>query len=284
MHPFPARMAPEVVLEALDDLDRPVRLLDPMTGSGTVLAIGRSEGHRVIGVDSDPLAVLLARVWTTTINADTVLEKAEEVLNRARTLFQSLTIGNAYPRNADSETRKFIRYWFDGYARRQLVALATAINRVRDKRIREVLWCGFSRLIITKQAGASLAMDFPTVGHIRNSSCAPIKPFGKFIAAVAMVVSNCPQGGEGRLGPPSRVTNGDARGLEIEDNSIDVVITSPPYLNAIDYLRCSKFSLVWMGYTVSELRRSEVKTLERNRRHQRPKRPSGFKWSSPICD
>jgi len=33
-----------------------------------------------------------------------------------------------------------------------------------------------------------------------------------------------------------------------------VVLTSPPYLNAIDYMRCSKFSLVWMGHTIRELR------------------------------
>jgi hypothetical protein len=28
---------------------------------------------------------------------------------------------------------------------------------------------------------------------------------------------------------------------------VDFVITSPPYLNAIDYVRCSKFTLVWMA-------------------------------------
>jgi hypothetical protein len=32
------------------------------------------------------------------------------------------------------------------------------------------------------------------------------------------------------------------------------VLTSPPYLNAIDYMRCSKFSLVWMGHNIHELR------------------------------
>ena len=42
--------------------------------------------------------------------------------------------------------------------------------------------------------------------------------------------------------------------LPLDDNSIDLVLTSPPYLNAIDYLRCSKFSLVWMGYTIGEIR------------------------------
>jgi DNA modification methylase len=50
------------------------------------------------------------------------------------------------------------------------------------------------------------------------------------------------------------VKMGDARGLALPDKSIDLVLTSPPYLNAIDYIRCSKFSLVWMGYKVCDLR------------------------------
>jgi DNA modification methylase len=50
------------------------------------------------------------------------------------------------------------------------------------------------------------------------------------------------------------VKRGDARELEIGGKSIDLVLSSPPYLNAIDYIRCSKFSLVWMGHTVGELR------------------------------
>jgi len=40
----------------------------------------------------------------------------------------------------------------------------------------------------------------------------------------------------------------------IEDRSIDFVLTSPPYLNAIDYIRTSKFSLIWMGDTLKDLR------------------------------
>ena len=43
--------------------------------------------------------------------------------------------------------------------------------------------------------------------------------------------------------------------------SVDLIITSPPYLNAIDYLRCSKFSLVWMGYSVGGLRRLRSTTV-----------------------
>jgi DNA modification methylase len=254
IHPFPARMAPGIALDALGDSKVPLRVLDPMAGSGTVLAVARAKGHRALGVDLDPLAVLMAGVWTRTVNADAVSGKATQVLDRAKARFRNLRTRDAYPARSDDETRAFIRYWFDDYARRQLCALAGAISRVHDAVTRDALWCGFSRLIITKSAGASLAMDLSHSRPHKKFERAPVKPFDRFLAAVDTVVSNCPQATDGVVGPPTAVTRGDARRLEVESASIDLVLTSPPYLNGIDYLRCSKFSLVWMGYTVEELR------------------------------
>jgi tRNA G10 N-methylase Trm11 len=65
VHPFPARMAPGIALDILAAESEPIRVLDPMMGSGTVLAVARARGHAAIGIDIDPLDVLLARVWTT---------------------------------------------------------------------------------------------------------------------------------------------------------------------------------------------------------------------------
>lgn len=254
IHPFPARMAPGIAFEAIGESKAPLRILDPMSGSGTVLAVARAKGHRAVGVDLDPLAVLLAGVWTRTVDAECVREKALEVLGRARAAFSGLRSSAAYPSHSNEETCKFIRYWFDDYARRQLAALGSAICRVHDQTVRDALWCGFSRLIITKSAGASLAMDLSHSRPHRAFTRAPIKPFNRFISAVETVVSNCPQLGGRNLGPATVVKQGDARQLDIPARSIDLVLTSPPYLNAIDYMRCSKFSLVWMGHNVDELR------------------------------
>jgi SAM-dependent methyltransferase len=269
IHPFPARMAPGIALAALGECETPLRVLDPMAGSGTVLAVARAYGHRAFGVDIDPLAVLLAGVWTRTVDVGRVRYKASEVLERAKSVFTPLTPSQAYPASSDEETRKFIRYWFDDYARRQLAALAETINRVQDRATREVLWCGFSRLIITKQAGASLAMDLSHSRPHREFVYAPVKPFTRFAEAVDAVVANCPQPGTGPMGPATVVKQGDARKLGVTSGTMDLVLTSPPYLNAIDYMRCSKFSLVWMGYSVGELRQirsesvgSEVSTDE----------------------
>ena len=165
------------------------------------------------------------------------------------------------PGNAGSETRQFTRYWFDDYARRQLASLAMAIERTHDSTIREALWCAFSRLIITKQSGASLAMDLSHSRPHRKFKRAPAKPFRKFLTAVDRVITNCIDVTIRTRGPDAKVYEGDARHLDLQDRSIDLIITSPPYLNAIDYLRCSKFSLVWMGYSVSHLRRLRSTTV-----------------------
>jgi SAM-dependent methyltransferase len=109
-------------------------------------------------------------------------------------------------------------------------------------------------MIITKTSGASLAMD---VSHSRPHKVyevAPVKPFDAFLKAVSRVACNCPFPGNANDAPPADIRYGDARALPVESASVDMVITSPPYLNAIDYLRGHKLSLVWMGHSISEIR------------------------------
>lgn len=268
VHPFPARMAPGIALDVLSDAEKPLRVLDPMMGSGTVLTVARAKGHYAIGFDIDPLAVLIARVWTTAIDPDEVRDKAAEVVARARAIFASLPTRYAYPQQADRDTRRFVAYWFDDYARRQLASLSIVIGRVRDDHVRDALWCAFSRLIITKQAGASLAMDLAHSRPHKVFHRAPLKPIRKFLVAVERVVGNCiDKGSEGR-GPVARTCEGDARDLPLTENSADLVLTSPPYLNAIDYLRCSKFSLIWMGHRVGELQRTRAECVGTEARDQ----------------
>ncbi len=96
-------------------------------------------------------------------------------------------------------------------------------------------------------------MDLPHSRPHKVFRTAPTKPFSKFLAAVDRVVTNCIHSGGAALGPPCKTMLGDARSIALPAGSIDLVLTSPPYLNAIDYLRCSKFSLVWMGHTTAEL-------------------------------
>lgn len=254
VHPFPARMAPSIVWDALPKTGDPLSILDPMSGSGTTLVCARSRGHRAIGCDTDPLALLIARAWCTDVEPENVKRRAGLVLERARMLRDHLTYKESYPKSADGETRQFIDFWFDAENRRQLSALSTCISRVRSQKERTLLWCAFSRMIITKTSGASLAMDVSHSRPHRVYDVAPVKPFDAFLKVVSKVASNCPFAGNVNDAAPAEIRHGDARALPVESASVDMVITSPPYLNAIDYLRGHKLSLVWMGHSISEIR------------------------------
>ncbi|MBA7532600.1 hypothetical protein ES705_24826 [subsurface metagenome] len=51
-----------------------------------------------------------------------------------------------------------------------------------------------------------------------------------------------------------QLTFGNAQCLPLGDNSVDLIVTSPPYAsNAIDYMRAHKFSLIWLGYPIADL-------------------------------
>lgn len=247
-------MAPELVWQELPETERPLRILDPMTGSGTTLVAARMRGHEAIGFDRDPLAVLIASVWVTDIETEQFTEKAAEVLERAKQRSTKLTAKCAFPHGADGETKEFISYWFDTDNRKQLTALATSIAGVRDERLRSVLWCAFSRLIITKDAGASLARDVSHSRPHRSFDKAPHRAFEHFPRAVQHIVRTAPFGAQAMAQPIATVRNADARSMPLADGSIDLIITSPPYLNAIDYLRGHKLSLVWMGHSIASIR------------------------------
>ncbi len=261
VHPFPARMAPTIALEVLENSKRPLRILDPMMGSGTVIALARANGHQARGIDIDPLAVLLSKVWTTAVDIEHINTVAKNVLAIAEKSFPNMPLEKAYPIESDDETKEFIDYWFDPIVRRQMTSLSNAILAVEDEDERDVLWCALSRLIIVKSSGVSLAMDLSHSRPHRVYEEAPVRPFDKFLPMVLKVTKSCLDKKDKARGPVAKVARGDARKLPIRKSSIDIVLTSPPYLNAIDYMRCSKFSLVWMGYKIGELRKLRTDSI-----------------------
>lgn len=253
VHPFPARMAPELVWDELPESTPRLRVLDPMAGSGTTLVTARLRGHEAIGYDRDPLAVLIARSWLTNVNPAETEAKGADIILRARLRARGMSLSNAYPRGADDETKAFVRYWFDTTNRVQLAALSDSISRLHDPSLRDLMWCAFSRLIITKRIGVSLAMDISHSRPHRSYEKAPVNAFDRFEHAVNQVIKSSPFSNKTDHSAAS-MGFADARQLPLRENTVDVVITSPPYLNAIDYIRGHKFSLIWMGHSLEKLR------------------------------
>lgn len=267
IHPFPARMAPDLALVSLENLPPGSRILDPMSGSGTVIRHALELGHDAVGFDLDPLAILMSKVWTTEIDDGDI----EKEMVRLKRLVSDM--GEHVPVltwQADQETAKFLDYWFHDTQRRVLARIASVLHTRRSEHLAnrelaavDALRVAFSRIIVTKEQGASLARD---TSHSRphrvatDSEYEVMPNFERSVLQLRQRLSENPPPGT------AKVTRGDARALDLEDASIDAVITSPPYLNAIDYLRGHRMSLVWLGHSIPELRvvRSNSIGAERN--------------------
>lgn len=61
---------------------------------------------------------------------------------------------------------------------------------------------------------------------------------------------------------------GDARELKIKDNSIDAIITSPPYSFAIDYVENDRPQLEYLGYDINKLREEMIGLKGKNRKEK----------------
>ncbi|WP_374411613.1 hypothetical protein [Novosphingobium colocasiae] len=122
-----------------------------------------------------------------------------------------------------------------------------------EKAAVNVLRLNLSRIIVTKEQAASLARD---TSHsrphrvVRSIPYDVFKGYDRSLSAIRKQLLVSP--------PPGnvKVALGDARRMSsIADQSVDAVVTSPPYLNAIDYLRGHRLALVWLGWTIPELRK-----------------------------
>lgn len=251
-HPFPARMPLEVAQAAVSALSRPGEVvLDPMVGSGVVARAALGLGRKAIGYDVDPLAIIQARALCAEVSTAQFESRAAAVLKSAEKIFRSKKTVDAQRASLDAEDRRFIRYWFHRKHADELFALSLAIDNEIGPSEWPVFAAVFSSLIISRGSGASRAMDLSRSRPHRVDSKVPKSPFSLWPKQVIAFRNYYERSS---LAGGATLKVGDARELSIPDGSVDAVITSPPYLNAIDYIRTSKFSLIFLGSRLDQLR------------------------------
>lgn len=241
-------MAPEIALDQCRAFPRGSVVLDPMAGSGTTLRLAAEHNHKGIGFDTDPLSVLLASVWTTPVDVLELMRVGHDAISCAKKIKLAQI---ALPWIDDDEpTKAYIDFWFGVKQRNDLRKLCYCIAPIQGS-IGDVLRLAISKIIVTKQRGASLAWD---VSHGRphkvkeRNDFQVLDGYEQALKRIANLLKDQP--------PPGNVQIhiGDARFMHsIANNSVDVVMTSPPYLNAIDYMRGHRLALVWLGYRMGDL-------------------------------
>lgn len=259
LHPFPARMPLSIARFLISRLTHPdATVLDPMVGSGTTLIAAKLLGRVGLGFDLDPLAITLSRASTMTADPSIIAEAGNRVLdNASRALLHGPGHRRPEPgRQASTEHRAFLDYWFPERSQEELSALSNAIRAERDHSTQAFLWSVFSSLIVAKSAGASYALDLSHSRPHKDLDKKILWPFEawtpRFQRALGKLHFRAGTHQPGQV----KIAVGDARSLCLGPSTVDLVLTSPPYLQAIDYIRAHKFALVWMGYDLAFLRQT----------------------------
>jgi len=255
LHAFAAKFPPQIPGTFIERLTIPGEtVLDPMNGSGTTTLEAYLLKRRGIGCDIDPLAVKIARVKTTPLEADPGRLVPYIIKNANEYLLDREAIDNEIETRFDVKTRQFIDYWFYPGTARELMALILTIDGFDEGTpVRELLEVVLSGIIVTKSGGVSRARDLAHSRPHLDPGKKPknaIRALEQRLRKLAPAIAGLPDDR-----PRALVAQRDARDTGLADGSVHLIVTSPPYANAIDYMRANKFSLIWLGWSITDLGR-----------------------------
>jgi hypothetical protein len=236
--PYVQGFSAEFVHNAIlsDNLPPASTVLDPFCGSGTTLVEARRSGHRAIGGEILAPAALAARVKTHfELDPKELLRQCDRVLAAAR--------------KARAGKVPFLRetlQQFDPDSLSRLLRLRDSLPS-EGPPVANALRVAFDRILIP----SSRLRRSPCLGYRPKGARSPIEdPFDGFRDAVARMGEDLEalRTDPSQWGPPSRVHLGDSRTLDLPPGSVDLAITSPPYVNGMDYVMNYKLDLAWLGY------------------------------------
>ncbi|MHA2498197.1 MAG: hypothetical protein ACXAEL_01385 [Candidatus Hodarchaeales archaeon] len=257
LHDYPARMIPQISERLIKRYllrngftDNNLLVVDPFCGSGSVLAQARLLNLNAYGNDVNPLAKLISDVHATPINLipfqdglERFQRTLEEIIDSIDEKEKRKTPIHEFPNN---------RHWFKDYVLKDLSLLRTAILAQKNPEINKFLSFCFSitQFVVSNvDRGSSRFIRILKPEALARHKPNVFEAFEKTRQLAAKRVIAFTK--KINSGNSTKITLGDARKLDLGEESADIVVTSPPYgeeRNTICYARWSKLSHYWLGY------------------------------------
>jgi hypothetical protein len=239
LHRFPAKFIPQIPAWALSQFSPTGRVLDPFMGSGTALVEGLVSGAQTIGVDIDPLAKLIAIAKSGEAQSDELHSMTLELRKRWRSPMRHLTppmpdIGN-------------FGHWFPRETWGWLQALLGLITRLQcSEEARRFLLVVFSSILRRVSFADDQTQKTYVSGTLKKD---PPEPRGVFWRALSRAIAGLTELEARRHSEStaSVATRGDACSLPATNGSVDLIVTSPPYLDSVDYMYNMMLEYFWLG-------------------------------------
>lgn len=217
IYPYRGKISAIDAKQILEQLPQNISLLDPFAGSGTIVSEAQKLGMNAFGVDNNPLAFDLCK-------AKVERKPFEEYENELNTLIagaEELLHSNSEPEMPEAPKKHFHEQ-----TSREIMAISMYFESMSDY----VKGCYYGAIALTARGCNHYKWTSSTVGkNIEPKQY--INFFDKLLAKVKKHYESK------TYLPEANVILGDSREISnyIPPKSIDVVFTSPPYFDALDY-------------------------------------------------
>lgn len=221
-YPYKGKFHPQMIRALLNimQIKSGELVLDPFVGSGTAAVESQLLGINFIGIDISPLCVLISKVKTESLNIIDEIEKYKDKFTFG--IEPSLDLN--YKQNT-----LFTEFSGDG-----------SINKIKNIKVKN-----FFKLaeMIAHSDNSRRGRDFQKSFNLNIiKMLETVKDYK--IAQKQLGLT---------LGKVS-IYEGDAQNLDLEDASIDGIITSPPYSIALNYVANDAHALKALGYDLEKIK------------------------------
>ncbi|RLJ02356.1 MAG: hypothetical protein DRP10_01590 [Candidatus Aenigmatarchaeota archaeon] len=219
IYPYKGKFHPQMIRALLNfiGLKEGETVLDPFIGSGTTAVESQVMGINCIGVDISPLCVLQSKVKTESVF---VLDKIEKIKDGV------IKINNSNFGLSSFNTK--------------VLTLQKFIENITDEKVKNFF--KIAEMIAHSDASRRKKNFTQSFSINVEKMLASVKDFKKSINELNL-----------KLGKVD-IRRGDARKLDLEDESIDGIVTSPPYSIALDYVKNDSHALKALGYDTTKIR------------------------------
>lgn len=258
IHPYPAKLLRHIpaLFVGAKQLSSPGDVvLDPFCGSGTTLLEAQLAGRDAVGVDTNPLACLIAGAKTTRVAPEVLQQAAEQAIRAAHEFADEVPVPH----------RDRLNRWYHPHAIGQLARLRMALADQEPGPTQSFLHVCLSstaRAVSLADPRVSVpvlhrAERYPKGHRLHALAVARLRSlrnvdvldvFAEIVAGNVERMRSLPA----EL-PSARVLQDDVRCLDAALNArcgdlahVDLIVTSPPYLGAQKYIRASTLGLYWL--------------------------------------
>lgn len=239
LHRFAAKYIPQIPAWVMEEFaDKNTTVLDPFCGSGTTLVEALHRCKKSIGIDCDPLACLIASAKTATVSSARIRELAQCI----RETWNGPVEQPEFPMPGLNN----FTHWFPESAWRYLQSLIATINELEcTLEERRFLHCVFSSIIRWVSNADDQTQKTYVSGTLKKS---PPEVPATFWKTFDRAMTGLRQLELYRVPHAhAEVIQGDAADIRLPTSSIDLIVTSPPYLDSVDYMYNFMLEYFWLG-------------------------------------